>query len=211
MFFLVPTDYKDASQCAFLQKRNFVNLSFKSSQTMQEKWTNQEWYLWNSLKQDSFKTKFSSRWPKNTTKWEDKYNLRLISTQNISVRSFSKDIKVPEWKSTAHQCLYGNTFINCRKMHRPKKFMKRHKHFCVECAQTHINYTDEYCVRFFEENKFNLDLIWFRIFLLWYLHKTTKYFQQTTSRAFTHADGNIFLQESNQYFFSVRLSVFQRL
>jgi transposase len=56
-------------------------------------------------KGDNFETKPRSGRPRKTTKRQDREIFRLVSTQNLSVRSISREVTVPVSKSTVHRRL----------------------------------------------------------------------------------------------------------
>lgn len=109
-------------------------------------------------KGDNFETKSRSGRPKKTTKRQDREIFRLVSTQNLSVRSISREVTVPVSKSTVHRRLQVSKLLAYRKMRRSPKLTKRHKDARVQWARNHMNWTDEWLsVLFSDEKKFNLD------------------------------------------------------
>ena len=56
-------------------------------------------------KDDNFEKKITFWEPKKTTKRQDREIFKLVSTQNLSVRSISREVTVPISKSTVHRRL----------------------------------------------------------------------------------------------------------
>ena len=78
-------------------------------------------------KGDNFETKTRSGRPKKTTKRQDRDIVRLASTQNLSVRSISREVAIPVAKSTVHRRLQANKSLAYRKMRHTPNLTKRHK------------------------------------------------------------------------------------
>ena len=95
------------------------------------------------LKGDNFETKTRSGRPKKTTKRQDRDIVRLASTQNLSVRSISREVAIPVAKSTVHRRLQANKSLSYRKMRYTPNLTKRHKDARVQWARNHMNRTDE--------------------------------------------------------------------
>lgn len=95
---------------------------------------------------------------KKTTKRQDREIFRLASSQNLSVRSISREVTIPVSKSTVHRRLQVSKLLAYRKMLRSPNLTKRHKDARVQWARKHMNWTDEWLsVLFSDEKKFNLD------------------------------------------------------
>lgn len=109
-------------------------------------------------KGDNFEPKSRSGRPKKTTKRQDREIVRLVSTENLSVRSTAKEITASVSKSTVHRRLKSSKFLKYHKMRRTPKFTKRHKDARVKWARNYMHYKDEWLsVVFSDEKKFNLD------------------------------------------------------
>lgn len=109
-------------------------------------------------KGDNFQTKTRSGRPRKTTKRQDRDIFRLASTQNLSVRSISREVPIPVSKSTVHRRLQANKSLVYRKMRHTPNLRKRHKDARVQWARNQMNWTDEWLsVLFSDEKKFNLD------------------------------------------------------
>ncbi len=89
-------------------------------------------------KGDNFVTKSCSGRPKKTTKRQDREIFRLVSTQNLSVRSISKEVTVPVSKFTVHRRLQVSKLLAYRKMRRSPKLTTRHKDARVQWARKNI-------------------------------------------------------------------------
>ena len=130
--FVFSTGYKDASQRAFLQKWNFANLLFESLWNescghCKKNWMLLGWIYGVLSKRDNFETKLRSGRPKKSIKRQDIEILRLVSIQSQSIRSISREVTVPVWKSTVHRELQVSKLLSYRKMRRTPNLAKQHK------------------------------------------------------------------------------------
>lgn len=109
-------------------------------------------------KDGKYEAKARSGRPKKTTKRQDREIMRLVSTQNMSVRSISEQVTVPVSKSTVQRRIHASKFLKYRKMRHSPNLTKRHREARVNWARNHMDWKDEWLnVLFSDEKKFNLD------------------------------------------------------